>query len=101
MNTKLRQIFEFIGWEIFRDITFERFHPKRLFLKHPCKKCIVQACCSKSCEKYFSYRYFIVPFEHAWAMRFCVISVYVSAFTVVAGLITWTYNVVLSNLGAG
>ena len=53
-----------------------------LFLKDPCKKCIIRACCTKEidCEAkreslYYQYPYnnMIAPRLHAWAMLIVIV----------------------------
>jgi hypothetical protein len=55
---------------------------KAIILKDPCKKCIVQACCSELCKEKKELNIFIFPHENLKSLKFfawlTTISVFIS-----------------------
>jgi len=53
---KLKDFIEFIMWFVADEVLIAMF--KTLFIRKPCRRCLVRACCTEKCDaglNYFSY----------------------------------------------
>lgn len=61
-----------------------------LFIKDPCKKCIIRVCCSKECDQRITFLYYLSPFNNAitarmsaWAVVFSMVTTIISIVAVI------------------
>jgi hypothetical protein len=51
---------------------------KSFYVKNPCKKCIVRACCRNECEKLIDFRLCFYPFTDRISAIIMMMTIYIS-----------------------
>jgi hypothetical protein len=51
---------------------------KSFYIKNPCKKCIVRACCRNECEKLIDFRLCFYPFNERSSAITMMLTIYIS-----------------------
>ncbi len=83
---KVKGISSFIWYEIIAAIAMT------LIVRNPCKKCLVQACCSETCNLKKDYLKFCDTDGKIWILRFCAITIIFSCSVFSFGIFTIVFK---------